>query len=48
MVDNFVEIEVECPYCNFKYITRMCIFDGMVDECCCGEDCYVEHHSKKT
>lgn len=46
-VDNFIEVEVECPFCKDKYITRMFIFDGTIDEWCCGEECYVEYYSKQ-
>ena len=46
-VDNFVEVQLDCPYCNEKFITRQFIFDGTVDEWCCGPDCYEEYFSKK-
>lgn len=45
--DNFVDIEIECPYCNDKFITQMFILDGTVDMWCCGQDCYEEYHSKQ-
>ena len=40
-----VQVEIECPYCNEKFITYQWIHDGSTTDFCCGEDCYKDYHS---
>jgi len=42
-----VQVEIECPFCDEKFITYQWICDGTTTEYCCGEDCYNEYHSKE-
>jgi hypothetical protein len=40
-----VQVEIECPFCDQKFITYQWICDGTTTEWCCGPDCYNEYHS---
>jgi hypothetical protein len=40
-----VQVEIECPYCDEKFITYQWICDGSVDHYCCGEECYNDYYS---
>ena len=40
-----VPIEIECPYCNTKFITYQWICDGTTTEFCCGQKCYEDYYS---
>lgn len=45
MKDYQIEVEVECPLCNDKFITYQMICDGSVSQYYCSEDCYKDYYS---
>ena len=40
-----VQVEIDCPFCNEKFITYQWICDGTTTEFCCGEECYNDYYS---
>ena len=40
-----VQIEIDCPHCNGKFITYQWICDGTIIEFFCSEECYIDYYS---